>query len=504
MIPSPLEPIVRLLRQQMGIRFHEALWPRAEQILRQAMQRAGQSDPQQYAEQLRADTALLEELSSQFSVGETYFFREPSQFEFLRTTVLPELRQRRGSLRELRVWSAGCSSGEEAYSLAILLHRERADEACFLLGTDASREAIERAQAAVYSDWSIRRDQGAWVYPYLEKVGSDWRVLPAIRQLVHFRLLNLVTGVYPSAWIPAARMDVIFCRNVLIYLEPAQQQKVLERLCACLAPGGWLILASTDPMGETPPGIERRRTSYGQAYQRPWMTPSQAGVPPLLPLPPLPSLFSVAPPRGAEVSSLSTAAPTIQAELKSEADETIATVGFPTTRALAFAPDSKAESARSETQSGATETLRDAESAEPKSFTSELAMLRELAQRAPQLAGPKIVDALRREPFSVELHLLQTLLALQSQQLDDALQAVRRALYVDRKAVLAHFLHGQIAERRNDTDTALRAYRTAWELSADLPADQPVTYAEGQTIAELRSAVQNRLTALARGQEANS
>jgi chemotaxis protein methyltransferase CheR len=203
----------------------------------------GLDDPERYLRLLEEDEERQEweRLVPMLTVGESYFFRDAGQFRALRERVLPELLAR-GT--PLRVWSAGCSSGEETYSLAILLHELSDGSAArrtFLIGTDINPDALERARRGHYGDWSFRSvDPGLrerWF-----RSSHDGSVLDdAIRKAATFRQHNLVTDTTPDTDASLFAMDLILCRNVLIYFDAETVKAVVRRLAETLRPGGYLM-----------------------------------------------------------------------------------------------------------------------------------------------------------------------------------------------------------------------------------------------------------------------
>lgn len=194
----------------------------------------------------------IEKLASQFTVGETYFFREPSAYEVLETQILPELIRSRWEAddRRLRIWSAGCCTGEEPYSIAILISRLIPDLKNWnisILATDINPKFLQKAQEGRYREWSFRGTP-YWIkenYFIPHKDGS-YEILPQIRRLVKFQYLNLVEDVYPSLFYDTNAMDVIFCKNVLMYFTQEQISKVVERFYHCLLDKGWLVVGSSE------------------------------------------------------------------------------------------------------------------------------------------------------------------------------------------------------------------------------------------------------------------
>ena len=186
--------------------------------------------------------ALTERLAPHLTVGETYFFRERKSLEAFRSRVLPEYLTR----GRLRVWCAGCSSGEEPYTVAMLVHEARSPEhpmALRILGTDINPRALEKARRGIYSRWSFRGMSEELRQRYFDPASPQtFAVKPRFREEVSFAPHNLV-GEKISPWHDAEPVDVIFCRNVLIYFAPATIAMILDRFYRLLAPGGWLLVA---------------------------------------------------------------------------------------------------------------------------------------------------------------------------------------------------------------------------------------------------------------------
>ena len=157
---------------------------------------------------------------AEITIGETYFFRDSAQFALLRDRVLPDLfspARLRAHDAPIRIWSAGCASGEEPYSLAILLHQLGWSSRAQVFGTDVSRPLLRQARQAQYSRWSLRGVPEEIVATYFKRSGDRFVLLPAIARAVEFRYLNLADAGYPSPQSGVWGMDLILCRNVLIY-----------------------------------------------------------------------------------------------------------------------------------------------------------------------------------------------------------------------------------------------------------------------------------------------
>jgi chemotaxis protein methyltransferase CheR len=178
--------------------------------------------------------------------NETYFFRDRTPFDVLARHALPELAKLRDKSRRLRIWSAGCSTGQEAYSLAMLF----ADEpekwlgwTIDILGTDVSTSCVDRARAGIYSQFEVQRGLGInQMIKWFEECEGGWRAVESLRKPLRFQVHNLLEPPpHPGGF------DIVLCRNVLLYLSPDKKALAFERLAASLADDGWLMLGA----GET-------------------------------------------------------------------------------------------------------------------------------------------------------------------------------------------------------------------------------------------------------------
>ena len=222
-----------------------------------------------YLERLAVKPALLDDLLVELTVGETYFFRNPEHFQFVRHTVLPAVRRRRGREHLMRAWSAGCSSGEEPYSLAVLLQEEGYGDQMAVWATDVSRAALARSREGIYGDWSLRGPEAERIRPFLHTEGRRHTLSAELRGRVHFDYLNLAEDTWPSRAHGLWGMDVIFCRNVLIYFTRPTVEAVARRLFATLAEGGFLITGPSDPPLNGLAPFETLVFDWGIAYHRP-------------------------------------------------------------------------------------------------------------------------------------------------------------------------------------------------------------------------------------------
>ena len=220
-----------LIESRLGILCRRLALPGLDALI-ERLRRAGDPD---------LETAVVEAMTT----NETFFFRDRSPFDLFRGTLLPELLARNAATRSLRIWCAAVSSGQEAYSLAMILDEHAGRLAGWkveILGTDISGEVLARARDALYTQFEVQRGLPVqMLLRHFLQEGDKWRVAPHIRDRVELRRHNLLE---PCAQL--GRFDIIFCRNVLIYFDLPTKTKVLSSIAAQLAPGGALILGAAE------------------------------------------------------------------------------------------------------------------------------------------------------------------------------------------------------------------------------------------------------------------
>jgi chemotaxis protein methyltransferase CheR len=215
----------------------------------------------------------LEALASYLTVGETYFLREKKNFEFLEQVFIPNLIQKKTKTgKSLRIWSAGCASGEEAYSIAISLLRtipNIKDWNITILATDINPVLLKKAKKGIYSKWSFRNNPKWFFSKYFEEIEKNqFKIIPEVKNMVTFASLNLAKDIYPSLINNSNAMDVIFCRNVLIYFSQEGTKEVTNRLYKSLLPGGVLIVSSVEMSNLISPKFCRSNYYGHTIYQK--------------------------------------------------------------------------------------------------------------------------------------------------------------------------------------------------------------------------------------------
>ena len=301
-----------LLQERSGIYFPEEKRALLARRLDEALRLSACNNMSDYYDVLARSSSSHREwdqLVSILTVGETYFFRNKGHFNALTKHILPEIIVRHERFnRRIRIWSAGCATGEEPYSLAMLLREMIPNLTSWnitILATDINREALNRAREGMYSAWSFRGVEKRLQDRYFCQTGNRYEIAPEIKQMVNFDYLNLIEDYYPSLSNNTSGMDLILCRNVTIYFSQNITQQVVGKHQNCLVDGGWYIPGSSEPNLVTYKIFDHRSFPGAVVYQkrrqksRPTPVMQTAKLPPLpqtRPLTMMPKPTAVKPP----------------------------------------------------------------------------------------------------------------------------------------------------------------------------------------------------------------
>lgn len=222
---------------------------------------------------------------NELTVGETFFFRYIEQFDALRAVAIPECLRRNQNSRLLRIWSAGCSIGPEAYSLEILLKQHFAEQLegwqVHIVGTDINAAFLEQARRGTYGDWAVRGLSSETLDACFDRIDKLWSVKPKYRQWTSFMPFNLVEGSIPSYPHGIGLFDIILCRNVMIYFDEATRHRLLGDLHKALSEGGWLVVGHA----EAGPQMNERFTPVpvpgATLYRKQGLAPAPPAPPPV-------------------------------------------------------------------------------------------------------------------------------------------------------------------------------------------------------------------------------
>jgi len=246
-----LSEIRMLIEERTGIHFDESRERFLSTRVREHMHARGYARGNELLRAIRKTNVEYESLLERLLTQETSFFRYPAVYEAFEKRVLPELHVVKfwKNPRTIRVWSAGCSTGEEPYSIAITI----ADSLSFadawnveILATDVGRQALKHAEAGIYSGRSLANVDAKQLANHFNQTDGKYQVKPRLRKMISFAPMNLASPVY------VGRMDLIFCMNVLIYFTEERRRALVQRFYESLEPGGYLFLGHSESISKMP------------------------------------------------------------------------------------------------------------------------------------------------------------------------------------------------------------------------------------------------------------
>lgn len=425
----------RVIEQELGLYFPQERFDDLERGLNKAANEFGFSELKKFIYWLtknQLSRGQIENLAMHLTVCETFFFRDPEIFAALEEEILPALiAERRKTQKKLKLWSAACSSGEEAFSLGILLHRllpDLADWQIRILATDINKKQLDKAMAAKYGEWSFR---GApeWIKErYFRQSENGFLLDDKIRQMVSFFSLNLMQDIYPDREKELFDVDIVFCRNVLMYFSPIQAKTVIKKMQSCIIDGGWIItnpIESAEELRDCFCGT----SNYSPALRKKCVTQGNDDV--------IASAF--------EKSGI--------LEIEQE-------------RLMAFAEKAELTLAR--------EKKAPEQSLEIRGKVRQLADCGKLAE-----ALECCEQAMTENRLNLELQYLAAMILLETKRLEEAAAALQRVIYIEPDFVMAHFYLGCIYQQQSRIAEGKHALANVRELLQNRRHDDPVEEGEG-------------------------
>ncbi len=429
--------------RRLGLQYEDAKLDQLADVLRRRMALAGSARVETYLGRLGASpegSGELRALAEQLTVNETFFFRNADNFRALAEAVLPDRIRANARERRLRILSAGCASGEEPYSVAILVREALPDPEAWnveILGLDVNPASLTRAAQARYSTWSLRATRDDVKRRYFRTDGPEFTLIPAIQKMVTFEERNLVDDD-PLFWQSLA-CDVVFCRNVLMYFSPDQARAVVRRIGLALRPGGFLFLGHAETLRGLTQEFHLCHTHDTFYYRRGETSQAECAT-----------AADPAAPLGRTAETLPAAVESMASwvEVIQRASERIATLaggGVP-------APAREAPPAR----------MGGLAASSPVARTWDLGLVLELVRQERFSEALELIGALppdsREDPDAL---LLRAVLLTNGGRLDEAAAVCGRLLVVDELHAGAHYLLALCREHAGDLAGAVEHDQTA-------------------------------------------
>ncbi|TAN62173.1 chemotaxis protein CheR [bacterium] len=480
-----LEELGVAISAAMGLNFTEDRLDDLSRGLSSAAGALGFDDVGKFIEWLKATELAkkhVEELSRHLAVGETYFFRDKSVFKALEENILPAIiNSKATSEKRLRVWSAACSTGEEAYSIAILLSRIIPDIASWnvtVLATDINANSLKSAEIGIYGDWSFRNTP-EWIKEsyFTKTTGGKFAISGRIKKMVRFGYLNLATDAYPSITNNTNAMDIIFCRNVLMYFAPDTTKTVMARLNKSLVDDGYLLVSPAEAPGLVSGIFTPRNFGECTFYQK--RAPDK--IIELVKDKPVLELNRAEKP-AIEATALLTAARRKRpggASKRPNASKKIAAGR----NAFKVAVLLFEKGLYSECVNALTAQAQKGQAIQ----ANEAALLaRAYANKGLLDAAQKwSARAARGDKLNPVYHYLNAAILEETGRTDEAVAALKRVIYIDNGFTLAHFSLGRLMHKRGNATAARRHFRNALNLLKRLSPDDIVPESEGMTAGRL-------------------
>ncbi len=472
------------IQERMGLHFPSIRWSDLARNLKAAAEEARVASLEEFARGIvngPMDKERLLLLARHLTIGETYFFRDPQVFELLERKILPERMAYRRSLgqRRLFLWSAGCSTGEEAYSMAAVAAKTAIAEGWEVetLASDINEDALDKARKGVYRAWSLRHQPPAFFEAHLRREDANTLIISeSLKRRVAFEHFNLADAFYPPPMDRDGAADVILCRNVLMYFDIPLLQQIVGRLVRALAPNGWFLVSATETAVIEHPELDGCWEDGVRVFRK--RRPSKTAnasiffAPPVVPFAPEPSSapsFLFTPP-----SPISSPPPPSRQVEKSKIDELT-----DLDQALAAGRCEEAEILIT----GLDQAGRSAH---------RLTLLARLYANRGRL---DMAEHWCREAISIDdldpvaYFELASIIGERGRQ-NEAAELLRSALFLDNQFILAHF---QLAAILGPGREGRRRLEQVVELLEKLPDESLVPHADGMTVGSMKSTVRRML-----------
>lgn len=497
--PALEEALCRFITQRTGIVIQDHQLKNLREVVAQACRRYGHASASEFLAAMETSllvTPELEFLIAGITIGESYFFRDEESMNLLREELLPRLiaQKRASGNLSLRIWSAGCSMGQEIYTLAMMLEDLLPDRKSWnlhLLATDINTEALHLGIHGQYDNWSFRAMPPAVRERFFVPAGRAFEIRPAIRQCVKFAYLNLAEDPFPSVLSETHHMDLILCRNVFIYLAPQVAQRIMAKFADALVDDGLLLLGPSDLVTWSAPDFEcvhGSNTFYFRREDRAAAVRKAAAVAPA---------NQVAPgkPSNAATGNAATGpgAPLRPDQAHTQLHD----------RPSGKIPGDKANQACDFDEVTAllrTERWREALALLAR-WPADQASARIAYCQASALANLGEMDkalqacatGLQLDPMEKHVHLIQGIVLNELDRLAEAIAALRKAIYLDHQFLEAHYHLGLLQMRNGQTAAGRKSLHNALQLAMQGDPRRELHNALGMTYRRFADILRNEI-----------
>jgi len=480
----------KAIRSQTGLYFPQERWKEMEHSISKAGRELGFEETEKFIHQflsLGLGKEALKTLIHHLTIGETYFFRDKGVFDALQYQVLPSLIELRKARRKsLRFCSLACCTGEEPYSLAIVIDQvlsDREDWHITILGGDINDRFLKKAKEGVYTKWSLRQTPEWIVRRYFTQKGDNSFILcPHIRQMVDFQHLNLASDKDLVSFFKQRQMDVIFCRNVFMYLAPDVRKEIVRRIIWALSLNGWLILSP----GEAPILDHAGLTSF--SFQNAILYKKDASPP---------ANHTHCGAVSADHRTAKTES-TLYRKTGSGPSKDLDPGGKEALCTVFNDAHSLYQTGRVNEAEARLKKLLALSSDVPETFNLQAeakALLARIYADRSRLdeAAKWAMDAVVTNKTDPVHHYLMGVIFEEQGRLEEATKFLRQAIYLDPDFVLAHFALGNLATIQGRQSEAERHFRNVSDILSSLPPDSILPHSEGMVVGTLKTAIKSMM-----------
>ena len=468
-IDADFSGVWEVISARLGLEFPEG---RRSTVIRYLVSAAGEfgfDDFDKFIEWLLSaelNKQQIEMLASYLTISETFFWREPNVFSAFTDFIIPELiKLKKDGDRTIRIWSAGCSSGEEPYSLAIALQRSIPNIKEWnikILATDINPNALKKAATGIYTKWSFRNCPSYLQTGYFRNLGNDrFEIVPKIKEMVTFENLNLTEDLFPSFINDTYSMDIIFCRNVLMYFTDEWVNRVSGNLYKSLNKDGWFVVASCELSSFVFPQFKPVNFKDAIVYRKGDMVFNTVNELPGLPLSSLP---------GEDVATVEEVdIPFIVLDL---VDKQTEPESIP---ALVFTPEHNAD----------VETIK---------VVDVISKISKLANKGNlQEALSLCNEGIEKDKLDICLYSLRASILQELDMHDDAIASLKQAIYLDPNFIMGHFALGNLFIRQNKARNAMMHFKNVLDLIRNLENDEILPESDGLSVKYINDIVKGNL-----------
>lgn len=489
---NTLLQLSEFIASNLALHFPKERWADLERNIVSAAKEFGYSDAEKFILRIISSPLTREHveiLASNLTISETYFWREPQTFEALEQIIIPELihKHKKGEKR-IRIWSAGCSTGEEPYSIAIALNRaipNIEDWNVSILATDINPRIFHKVKTGEYSQWSFRNTP-LWLNEkyFLQKSNNKFEIIPEIKSMVKYEYLNLAEDIYPSSLNNTNAMDIIYCRNVLMYFTQDRFRQVVRGFYNSLVQGGYLIVSASELSLQNFPDFTPINIPGMVLYQKSSKKNKNQYKFTIKEIPSEP-LFQI------QVESEKTIENILPQPLEIESEILIS-------EEIPKQIDSIYEESLKAYSQGNYSEVIDKLQKEDQTSEEQLLLIRAYANLGKLIEAIKTCEkAISANKLDPRLHYLYATILQENNQLEEAVASLKRAIYLDSDFVLSYYSLGNIYQQLGNIKSANKYFEIVLSILNKYGQEEILFESEGLTSGRFKEIINASLQASA-------